>query len=82
MVVAALVLTGPALLLLRGRLARLRRGAGTVTVYGVAAVAGAQLCYFNAVDHLSVAVALLLEYSGVLLVVLYGWLRHGARPRR
>ncbi len=81
-VLAALVLTGPALYQLRGHLSRLRRGLGTVTVYGVAAVAGAQLCYFNAVAHLSVAVALLLEYSGVLLVVGWLWAVHGHRPRR
>lgn len=80
-VVAALVLTPVALVLLRGNLARLRRDAGTVTVYGIAAVAGAQLCYFNAVQHLSVAVALLLEYSGALLVVGWLWLRHDQRPR-
>jgi len=79
---AALVLTVPALVLLRGRLGRLRRGAGTLAVYGVAAVAGAQLCYFNAVQTLPVAVALLLEYSGALLVVAWLWLRHGQRPRR
>ena len=81
-VVAALVLTLPALLLLRGRLGELRQGSRTLAVYGVLAVAGAQLCYFNAVEHLSVAVALLLEYSAALLVVLWLWLRHGARPRR
>jgi drug/metabolite transporter (DMT)-like permease len=81
-VLAALVLTVPALLQLRGQRARLGRGARTLTVYGLAAVAGAQLCYFNAVQHLSVAVALLLEYSGVLLVVGWLWLRHGHRPRR
>ena len=81
-VLAALVLTVPALVILRGRLRQLRRGVGTVAVYGVAAVAGAQLCYFNAVAHLSVAVALLLEYSGALLVVGWLWLRHGHRPRR
>ena len=81
-VVAALVLTLPALVLLRGHVARLRRGAGTTVVYGVAAVAGAQLCYFNAVQHLSVAVALLLEYSGALLVVGWLWVRHGQVPRR
>ena len=81
-VLAALVLTLPALLLLRGRLRDLRRGARTLAVYGVLAVAGAQLCYFNAVEHLSVAVALLLEYSGALLVVGWLWLRHGQRPRR
>jgi drug/metabolite transporter (DMT)-like permease len=81
-VVAALVLTVPALLSLRGHRARLRRGSRTLLVYGLTAVAGAQLCYFNAVQHLSVAVALLLEYSGALLVVLWLWLRRGQRPRR
>ena len=80
-VVAALLLTLPALLLLRGRLGELRRGGRTLVVYGVLAVAGAQLCFFNAVEHLSVAVALLLEYSAALLVVGWLWLRHGQRPR-
>src|SRR5262249_36865713 len=50
--------------------------------YGIFAVAGAQLFFFNAVEHLSVGVALLLEYSGTLLVVAWMWLRHGHRPRR
>jgi drug/metabolite transporter (DMT)-like permease len=58
-----------------------RRRVGTLLVYGIAAVGGAQLCYFNAVEHLSVGVALLLEYSGTLLVVLWLWVRQGHRPR-
>ncbi|HVM26412.1 MAG TPA: EamA family transporter [Mycobacteriales bacterium] len=78
---AAAVLTPLALLQLRGHGALLRRSTGRLTVYGIAAVAGAQLCYFNAVQHLSVAVALLLEYSGALLVVGWLWLRRGQRPR-
>ena len=81
-VTAALILTVPALLLLRGHGALLRRSSRTLVVYGIAAVAGAQLCFFMAVDHLSVAVALLLEYSGALLVVVYLWLRRGQRPGR
>jgi drug/metabolite transporter (DMT)-like permease len=81
-VVAAIVLTVPALLQLRGRRGLLRRGARNVTAYGLIAVAGGQLCYFNAVSHLSVAVALLLEYSGILLIILWLWARHGHRPRR
>jgi drug/metabolite transporter (DMT)-like permease len=80
--IAAVALTVPALLALRGRFDQVRRGARTMAVYGIVAVAGAQLCYFNAVDHLPVAVALLLEYSGVLLVVGWMWARHGHRPRR
>lgn len=81
---AALVLTIPALVVARrsGRRGALRRGGRTVVVYGVAAVAGTQLCYFLAIQHLSVAVALLLEYSGVLLVVGWMWLRHQERPGR
>jgi drug/metabolite transporter (DMT)-like permease len=81
-VLAALVLTVPALLMLQGRYADLRRGSRTMTVYGLAAVAGCQLAFFNAVQTLPVAVALLLEYSGALMVVLWLWLRHGTRPRR
>jgi drug/metabolite transporter (DMT)-like permease len=77
---AGALLTVPALLQLRRHRVS-RRAARTVLLYGVAAVAGAQLCYFNAVAHLSVAIALLLEYSGILLVVGWGWARHGHRPR-
>jgi drug/metabolite transporter (DMT)-like permease len=81
-VTAAVLLTVPALLALRGAGQLLRRGVGTVTTYGLVAVACAQLCYFNAVQHLSVGVALLLEYSGTLLVVGWLWWRGGQRPRR
>ncbi|MDQ6938252.1 MAG: DMT family transporter [Actinomycetota bacterium] len=79
---AALILTIPALLALRGRWALLRRSWPAVLAYGLIAVAGCQLFFFNAVEHLSVGVALLLEYSGTLLVVGWLWLRHGQRPRR
>jgi drug/metabolite transporter (DMT)-like permease len=80
--IAALVLTIPAVLQLHGRWDTLRRNLPAVLGYGVFAVAGAQLFFFNAVEHLSVGVALLLEYSGTLLVVGWVWLRHGHRPRR
>lgn len=53
--------------------------AKTVVAYGVVPIAGAQLCYFNAVGHLSVGVALLLEYTAPLLVV--GWLWATTRRR-
>ena len=49
--------------------------------YGVVAVAGAQFAFFNAIAHLSVGVALLLEYQGTIIVVAWLWLRHGRRPR-
>ncbi|WP_395308122.1 EamA family transporter [Mycobacterium sp. AMU20-3851] len=51
----------------------------TVIAYGVVPIAGAQLCYYNAVSHLSVGVALLLEYTAPVLVV--GWLWATTRRR-
>ena len=54
--------------------------AKTVVAYGIVPVAGAQLFYFNAVDHLSVGVALLLEYTAPILVVGYVWVTTRRRP--
>ena len=80
--VAAAVLTVPALIQLRGRWSLLRRGAGRAAAYGLVAVAGCQLFYFNAIERMPVGVALLLEYLAAVLVVGWLWLRHGQRPRR
>ncbi len=75
---------GAALVLLPATIAAWRRhrpspDAQRLTVlYGVIAVAGAQLCFFSAVRTLSVGVALLLEYTAPLLLVGWSW----ARTRR
>jgi len=79
-VIAAVVLIVPGVLALRGRWHLVRDNAGLITVYGVSAVAGAQLCYFYAVTYMQVSVALLLEYTAPVAVVLWLWLRHGHRP--
>lgn len=52
----------------------------TILAYGVFPVAGAQFCYYNAVSHLSVGVALLLEYTAPILVVGWLWARTRCRP--
>jgi drug/metabolite transporter (DMT)-like permease len=57
-------------------------GLRPVVVYGLVPIAGCQLCYFEAVQHLSVAVALLLEYSGTLMVVGWQWARDRCPPGR
>lgn len=80
--VSAVILTVPALISLRGRWALLRRDAPKVALYGLLAVAGCQLFYFNALERIPVGVALLLEYLGSVLVVGWVWLRHGERPSR
>ncbi|EAP97216.1 hypothetical protein JNB_17138 [Janibacter sp. HTCC2649] len=79
---AALVLVPVATWALRGRWSLLRRNAGQVIAFGAVAVAGCQFAYFNAVETLSVAVALLLEYLGIVVVVGWMWARHGQRPSR
>ncbi len=80
--IAALVLAVPGLISMRGRWHILRRQGAMVAAYGVIAVAGAQLFYFNAIQTLPVGVALMLEYLGIVLVVAWMWIRHGQRPRR
>lgn len=80
--IAAAVLLVPALLALRGRWSLLRRNAGLIAVYGLIAVAGCQLAYFNAVDRMQVGIALLIEFTSPVAVLVWMWLRHGHRPSR
>ncbi|HVI16762.1 MAG TPA: DMT family transporter [Gaiellales bacterium] len=67
---------------LHGRWHLLGRSAGTILAYGSFAVAGAQFCYFSAVQYMQVAPALLIEYTAPVAVVLWLWLRHAQRPSR
>ena len=78
--IAAAVLLPFALVALRGRWGLLRRNAGLVVFYGLLAVAGAQFCYFSAVQYMQVGPALLIEYTAPAAVVVWMWLRHGQRP--
>ena len=79
---AAVLLTVPGVRALRGKWVGARRALPSIVAFGVMAVAGAQLFFFNAVQRLDVGVALLLEYTGILLVVIWMWVRHAQRPRR
>jgi drug/metabolite transporter (DMT)-like permease len=80
--VATVVLAVPAALSLRGRWAALWRNRWLVGGFGLLAIGVPQACYFYALRTLSVGVALLLEYMGILLVVVFMWARYGQRPRR
>ncbi len=69
--VAALLLLVPTVRALEGRWHLLRREWGQVVAFGLLAVALPQLAFFYAVGHLSVGVALMLEYLGLVLVVVW-----------
>lgn len=80
---AALVLVVPALLAMRGRW-RLVRAAelARVAAYGVFGVIGVQLAYFQALVTLPVGVALLLEYTSPVLLVVWLWATTRRPPNR
>ena len=78
---AFLVLVVPCLMLLRRVGLPTLRQSGRLVVYGLVAVAGAQLFYFSALQYLSVGVALLLEYLAPVVLIGWRW-AHGDRPTR
>ncbi|PTL72894.1 EamA family transporter [Rathayibacter caricis DSM 15933] len=79
---AALVLAIPAALSLRGKAHVLRRNLGTIGLYGVFAVVAAQLCFYSAIEHMSVGIALLIEYLAPVFLVLFAWARTRRHPGR
>lgn len=78
---AFLVLLVPCLLLMREAVRPSAAEYRRMVAYGVVAVALAQLCYFSAVQYLSVGVALLLEYLAPVLLIGWQWSRSRVRPR-
>jgi drug/metabolite transporter (DMT)-like permease len=80
--VAALVLLIPTIISLRGKWGLLRKNAGLIAAYGLLAVTATQLFYFQAVAVMDVGIALLIEYTAPVAVVLWLWIRRGERPSR
>ncbi|MGO2541439.1 MAG: EamA family transporter [Specibacter sp.] len=78
---AAVVLLIPALLALLRHWSEVKGSLGRIAIYGVVPIALCQLFYFNAVQHLSVGVALLLEYLSPVLLVGWAWVITRQRPR-
>ena len=79
-VLAALIMV-PAVAVIRRRALRLRRReAPAVLAMGLLGVAGVQLCYFIAVQRISVGIAMVLEYFAPVLVAL--WIRLVRRTRQ
>lgn len=77
---AAAVLLVPGLLALRGRWRLLLDHWAPLLCYGVFGGATAQVSFFNAVQYVPVALGLLLEYLGIVLVVAWVALRRRRLP--
>lgn len=76
----ALVLAVPVIRVMRGRWNELMSGASHLIGYGLVAVGICQYCFFQAVRYLPVGVALLLEFCGPILVVVWMWGIRRDRP--
>ncbi|MFD6392502.1 EamA family transporter [Nocardia sp. NPDC060259] len=77
---AGVVLLPVALPQIRGNWNLVRANATLIVLYGLLAVAGTQLAYFNAVAHMEVGAALLIEYTAPIAVVGWMWARHRQQP--
>ena len=80
--IGALVVLPWGIVSLAGQWGVVRRNAALLLTYGALAVAGAQYCYFAAVQRMDVGPALLIEYTAPAAVVGWMWARHGQRPGR
>jgi drug/metabolite transporter (DMT)-like permease len=78
---AALLLLVPTVRAFRGRWHLLRHESRRIVAYGLCAVAVPQAAYYFAVQHLPVGVALLLEYLGLVLVVVWQSMSARRLPR-
>ena len=78
--VGGVVLAPIALVALRGRLAPVWRARRRVLGMAVIGVAGTQVFYFAAIQHIPVGTAILLEYTAPLLLVAVAWVATRRRP--
>ncbi len=77
---AAIVLGIAATIVHRGRWPVRAGSMRTLLIYGIVAMAGTQLAYFNAVARLDVGVALLLEFLAPVLLLAWSSLRARSLP--
>ncbi|HET7304775.1 MAG TPA: EamA family transporter, partial [Segeticoccus sp.] len=76
----AVVLLVPTLVLLARSGGPRVAGWRTTVLYGVTSIAGVQLGFYNAVQTLTVGVAMLVEYLAPVLLLGWTWWRTGRRP--
>lgn len=79
-VLAAFVLIAPTLVMLRQSWDRVRAAWGLVLLFGLLAVAGCQVAFFISVQFIPPSLALLIEFMGPVLLMLWGWARSRVAP--
>lgn len=77
---SAIVLLWPTIVLMRGRWDLVRRAWPQLLVFGVLAVAGCQLAFFLAVQYIPPSLALLIEFTGPVMLMLWMWARSRVAP--
>ncbi|MGF3053966.1 EamA family transporter [Microbacterium sp. YY-03] len=78
--IAAIALAIPTIIAMRGKWSVMRKAWPIVLLYGALAVAATQLFYFQAVVTIDVGIALLIEYTAPVLVIVWVWVRSRVRP--
>lgn len=79
-VCSAVVLLGPTIALMRGRWGLVRRALPQLIIFGVLAVAGCQLAFFLAVQFIPPSLALLVEFTGPVMLMFWFWARTRVAP--
>ncbi len=77
---AALVLAAPTALALRSRWRTVLAAWRPILLFGVLAVAGCQLAFFMAVQFIPPSLALLIEFMGPVILMLWIWARTRVAP--
>ena len=79
---AALILLAPTLIMMRGKWHLVVAAWKQVLLFGILAVAGCQLAFFLAVEHIAPSLALLIEFMGPVLLMLFFWARTRIAPHQ
>ena len=77
---AALALLAPTIFMLRESWGLVKRAWSSILLFGVLAVAGCQLAFFLAVQFIPPSLALLIEFMGPVLLMLWSWARSRVSP--
>ncbi|MBO1902540.1 DMT family transporter [Leucobacter weissii] len=77
---AALALLIPTLVMLRGQWSRVLRAWRTILLFGLLAIVACQLSFFVAVQFIPPSLALLIEFMGPVLLMLWTWARTRLAP--